>query len=80
LAQSAIASKLKPDVILSGEREPEKLAELRDHRCKETEAAIAAALVGNYQEEHLFKLGFHSRCSILIQQGFENSNLLAKSS
>jgi hypothetical protein len=29
---------------------------LRDRRCKETEATIAAALDGNYQEEHLFEL------------------------
>jgi len=44
------------DAILSGERDPEKLATLRDHRFKETEATIAAALDGNYQEEHLFEL------------------------
>ena len=44
------------DAILSGERNPEKLATLRDRRCKETEATIAAALDGNYQEEHLFEL------------------------
>jgi hypothetical protein len=44
------------DTILAGERDPQKLATLRDRRCKETEATIAAALDGNYQEEHLFEL------------------------
>jgi transposase len=44
------------DAILVGERDPQKLATLRDRRCKETEATIAAALDGNYQEQHLFEL------------------------
>ena len=44
------------DAILSGERDPEKLASLRDRRCKESEATIAAALQGNFQDEHLFAL------------------------
>ncbi|WP_198949824.1 IS110 family transposase [Synechococcus sp. 1G10] len=44
------------DAILSGERDAEKLAALRDRRCKESEATIADALNGNYQEEHLFEL------------------------
>jgi len=44
------------DAILAGERDPQKLATLRDRRCKETVATIAAALDGNYQEEHLFEL------------------------
>jgi transposase len=42
--------------ILAGEREPRKLAELRDERCKRTEAEIARALHGNWREEHLFAL------------------------
>ncbi len=44
------------DAILSGERDPKKLAALRDRRCKESVETIAAALDGNYQEEHLFEL------------------------
>ncbi len=44
------------DAILAGERDPERLATLRDRPCKETEATIAAALDGNYQEEHLIEL------------------------
>ena len=44
------------DAILSGERDPDQLASLRDRRCKESEATIAAALQGNYRDEHLFAL------------------------
>jgi transposase len=42
--------------ILSGERNPQKLANLRDRRCKQDEATIAKALEGNWREEHLFSL------------------------
>jgi transposase len=42
--------------ILAGERDPRKLAQLRDERCKRTEAEIARALQGNWREEHLFAL------------------------
>ena len=42
--------------IFSGERNPQKLAKLRDRRCKQDEAAIAKALEGNWREEHLFAL------------------------
>lgn len=44
------------DAILGGERDPAKLAMLRDRRCKNSAAIIAAALDGNYQDEHLFEL------------------------
>lgn len=44
------------DAILCGERDPGKLAMLRDRRCKNSTATIAAALDGNYQDEHLFEL------------------------
>jgi transposase len=44
------------DAILSGERDPQKLASLRDQRCKESPDTIAAALQGNYQEDHLFEV------------------------
>ena len=43
-------------VILSGERDPVKLAKLRDPRCKSSEATVARALEGHYREEHLFTL------------------------
>jgi len=42
--------------ILGGERDPEKLAQLRDDRCKYDEATIARALQGNGRDEHLFAL------------------------
>lgn len=42
--------------ILRGERDPRKLATYRHERCKATEPEIAAALQGNWQEEHLFDL------------------------
>jgi transposase len=42
--------------ILGGEREPEKLAALRDRRCRTPLAKIKAALEGDYREEYLFVL------------------------
>src|SRR5215813_9316279 len=42
--------------ILSGERDPVKLAKLRDPRCKSSEATVARALEGHYRQEHLFAL------------------------
>jgi transposase len=44
------------DAILAGERNPNKLAALRDPRCKNTEETIALALQGTWREEHLFAL------------------------
>ena len=43
-------------VILEGERDPARLAALRDKRCKNDEAMIARALEGTWREEHLFEL------------------------
>jgi transposase len=42
--------------ILRGVRDPQKLAKLRDKRCKASEAEIAQALTGTYRDEHLFAL------------------------
>jgi transposase len=42
--------------ILRGDRDPLELAKLRDPRCKESEATIARALLGNWRQEHLFAL------------------------
>lgn len=42
--------------IVDGERDPHKLAELRNYRCKKDEAEIAKALTGTWREEHLFIL------------------------
>ena len=43
--------------MVAGERDPHKLAELRNYRCKKDEAEIAKALTGTWREEHLFILG-----------------------
>ena len=42
--------------IVAGERDPHKLAALRDYRCKKDEDAIAQALTGTWRAEHLFVL------------------------
>ncbi len=42
--------------IVAGERDPKKLATLRNRRCKKTEDFFVAALTGNFQETHLFTL------------------------
>jgi hypothetical protein len=41
---------------VAGERDPYRLAALRDWRCHKEEAEIAEALTGTWQEEHLFVL------------------------
>ena len=43
--------------IIGGQRDPEILATMRDVRCKASTETVRAALVGNYQPEHLFCLG-----------------------
>jgi len=42
--------------IVAGERDPLKLAALRNYRCKKDEAEIAQALTGTWRPEHLFVL------------------------
>ena len=56
-------------VIVASERDPDRLAAMRDVRCKESLETIRGALVGNYQPEHLFALkqelalyDFYQRC------------------
>src|SRR5262245_35900889 len=64
--------------ILAGERDPRRLASLRDPKCKNDAAAIAKALEGTWRPEHLFALQqayelyqFHhrqiARCDIMIR-------------
>lgn len=43
--------------ILAGERDPGRLAALRDRRCRSEARVIAGSLEGHYREEHLFELG-----------------------
>jgi transposase len=42
--------------IVSGERDPQRLATHRDVRCKASEDEIVAALTGHYRTEHVFAL------------------------
>jgi transposase len=42
--------------IVAGERDPEKLATLRDRRLRASEQTVARSLHGNWREEHLFAL------------------------
>ena len=43
--------------IVAGERDPRKLAKLRDPRCQKSEEAMAEQLQGHWREDHLFSLG-----------------------
>lgn len=54
------------NAIVSGVRDPQALAQLRNYRCKQSEQIIAKALTGTWRPEHLFLLrqaheahGFH---------------------
>ena len=42
--------------IVEGERDPHKLAALRNYHCKKDEGEIAKALTGTWRSEHLFVL------------------------
>ena len=44
------------EAIAGGERDPWKLAQLRDRRTKADEATIAKSLQGHWREEHIFEL------------------------
>ena len=44
------------EAIVGGERDPRKLAQLRDARVKADEATIARSLRGHWREEHIFEL------------------------
>ena len=43
--------------IVGGERDAQKLAKLRDPRCRKSEEEIAEQLSGHWREDHLFSLG-----------------------
>ena len=42
--------------IVDGQRDPQVLAQMRDVRCKASAQTVRAALMGNYQPEHVFAL------------------------
>jgi transposase len=56
--------------ILSGERDPKKLAALRSKLCKKDEQLFIDALTGNYQDEHVFSLK-----QALAQYDFSNTQI-----
>jgi transposase len=43
--------------VVGGERDPRKLAQLRDPHCHQSEQEIAEQLSGHWREDHLFSLG-----------------------
>jgi transposase len=54
--------------IVAGERDPRKLARLRDGRCHKSEAEIAEQLSGHWREDHLFSLKQALKMYEAIQQ------------
>lgn len=44
------------DAVLAGERDPNVLAKMRNHRIHATQETIAKSLVGDYRAEHVFTL------------------------
>jgi hypothetical protein len=42
--------------IIDGQRDPKKLAQLRDYRCSKSQQEIEKSLTGTWREEHLFSL------------------------
>jgi transposase len=42
--------------IIGGQRDPKRLASMRDPKCKNSVETIAKSLQGNYRKEHLFSL------------------------
>jgi len=64
--------------ILAGERDAQRLAQLRDRRCHADERTIAGSLEGHYREEHLFELGqaverydFHQQQTLACEAAIE---------
>lgn len=45
------------DAILASQRDPAKLAELRDWRIRASKETIMKSLVGDYREEHISPCG-----------------------
>lgn len=54
--------------IVAGERDAQKLAQLRDRRCRQSEQEIAEQLRGHWREDHLFSLGQSLAMYDAIQQ------------
>lgn len=54
--------------IVAGEREPAKLAQLRDPRCHKSAEEIARHLTGNWRDDHLFNLRSALRLYDVLQE------------
>lgn len=54
--------------IAEGERDPRKLAKLRDWRCRKSEEEISNQLTGHWREDHLFSLRQSLQMYDAIQQ------------
>lgn len=71
------------DAILQGERDPARLATLRDPRVHASEETVCKALVGDYRPEHVFTLrqarAAYSYCQLQLQEcDVEIERLLAQ--
>jgi transposase len=53
--------------IVGGERDPFRLAALRDRRCRKSEAKMAEHLTGTWREEHRFNLAKALECYDFVQ-------------
>jgi len=66
------------DAILAGERDPRRLAQLRDWRIKASEETIIKSLVGDYREEHLYVLGQSLECYRKYQKMIQELDIEVK--
>jgi transposase len=66
------------DAILDGERDPRRLAQLRDWRIKANEETIVKSLVGDYREEHLYVLRQSLECYRKYQSMIQDLDLEVK--
>jgi transposase len=66
------------DAVLAGERDPHKLAQLRDWRIKADEETIMKSLVGDYREEHLYVLRQSLQCYRRYQQMIQDLDVEVK--
>jgi transposase len=66
------------EAILAGERDPYKLAQLRDWRIKATEETIIKSLVGDYREEHIYVLRQSLQCYRSYQQMIQDLDVEVK--
>jgi transposase len=69
------------DAILAGERDPEKLADLRNRRIRAEKNTIIKSLVGDYRHEHLFTLkqalqSYRHYCRLIEECDIEIEKLL----